>query len=187
MLLWSIYWRITSFTNWLSFKSRFTQFTAHFNPLLHKTPNTPTFWMHLTPECAYLLNAYDATKAPRLIHHPWPQQLRANRRRATSNTSPDSPSNGESGKVFGVALHLFVTKLVGSWVMNQPWHICGVICIQKVGAFRRRMHSEGMCIWCFMQQRVNTTGVKGNLSLSSSTEGFQPNLRGLLKRGFQIK
>ena len=78
-----------------------------------------------------------------------------NRCRATPNTSPDSPSNGESGEVFGIALHLFDTKLLGSWVMNQPWRFCGV------------MHSEGRCIlasnafrrWApfgvFMQQRVN--------------------------------
>ena len=78
-----------------------------------------------------------------------------NRCRATPNTSPDSPSEGESGEVFGVALHLFVTKFLGSWVMNQPWRFCGVICVQKVGAFWRQMHSEGMCIWYFMQQRDN--------------------------------
>ena len=70
------------------------------------------------------------------------------------NTSPDSPLNGESGEVFGVVLHLFVTKFLGSWVINQHWHICGIICLQKVGAFWHQMHSEGGCIWCFMQQRV---------------------------------
>ena len=58
-----------------------------------------------------------------------------NRCGPTPNTSPDSLSNGESGEVFGVALHLFVTKLLGSWVMNQPWRLCGIICVQKVGAF----------------------------------------------------
>ena len=57
-----------------------------------------------------------------------------NRCGATPNTSPDSPSNGESGEVFGVALHLFVTQFLGSWVMNQPWCLCSVICVEMVGA-----------------------------------------------------
>ena len=30
---------------------------------------------------------------------------------ADPNTSPNSPLDGESGEVFGVALHLFVTKI----------------------------------------------------------------------------
>ena len=69
-----------------------------------------------------------------------------NRCRANPNTSPDSPLDGESGEVFGFAPHLFVTKLLGSWVMNQPWHILAsyasggklhfdIICVQKVNAF----------------------------------------------------
>ena len=30
----------------------------------------------------------------------------------------------------------------------------GIICFQRVGAFRHHMHSEGGCIWRYMQQRV---------------------------------
>ena len=36
-----------------------------------------------------------------------------NRCRANPYTSPDSPSNGESGDMFGFALDLFVTKFFG--------------------------------------------------------------------------
>ena len=61
--------------------------------------------------------------------------------RANPNTSADSPSDGESGEVFGVALHLFVTKFLG--VMGDEStlaHLCrhmrsGDKCIQKVCAF----------------------------------------------------
>ena len=85
---------------------------------------------------------------------------------ANPNTSPDSPSNRESGEVFGVALHLFVTKFLGSWVMNQPWRFCGVICVQKVGAFWRQMHSEGMCIGvlCSNGLIVSSKGWTGRVS-----------------------
>ena len=97
--------------------------TAFFNPLLHKKPNAPTFWMHLSPEYAYLLNAYDAKKCQGwfIIHDP--NNFVTNRCRATPNTSPDSPLDGESGEMFGFAPHLFVTKFLRSWVMNQPWRI----------------------------------------------------------------
>ena len=89
-------------------------------------------------ECTYLLNAYDGK-----LHQGYSNTLEAyifvtNKYRATPNTSPDSPSNGESGEMFGVALHLFVIRFLGSWVMNQPWRLCGVICVQKVGAFWRQ-------------------------------------------------
>ena len=85
----------------------------------------------------------------------YPKNFVTNRCRANPNTSPDSPFDGESGEVFRFALHLLVTKFFGPWVMNQPWHIRGVICVPKVGAFWHEMHSEGRCIWCFIQQRVN--------------------------------
>ena len=57
-----------------------------------------------------------------------------NRVWANLNASPDSPSDGESWEVFGFALHLCVTKLLGSWVIDQPWHILASY------AFRRYAH-----------------------------------------------
>ena len=104
----------------------------------------------MTPNDAYLLYAYDDK-----LHQGQSITLEAyvfvtNGCRATPDTFPDSPSNAESGEVFGVALHLFVTKFFGPWVMNQPWLICGVICIQKAGAFWCQMQSKGMGIWCSM-------------------------------------
>ena len=63
--------------------------------------------------CTYLLNAYDAK-----THQGYSVIREAcsfvpNRDRANPNTSPDSPSNGESGEVFGFTLHLFFTKFLG--------------------------------------------------------------------------
>ena len=61
--------------------------------------------------------------------------------RANPNTSPDSPSDGESGEMFGFALHLSV-KVLG--VMGDESTLArfdviyvhfGVICVQTIGSF----------------------------------------------------
>ena len=39
------------------------------------------------------------------------------------------------------------------WWINLGTFV--VSCVQKVGALWHQMHSEGRCIWCFIQQRVN--------------------------------
>ena len=87
------------------------------------------------PKCAYLLNAYDATKVPRLIPNHDPKNFVTNRCRATPNISPDSPLYGESGEVFGVALHLFITKISASRVMDYPWHNLASYAFRRWAAF----------------------------------------------------
>ena len=72
-----------------------------------------------------------------------------NRCRANPNTPPDSPLDGESGEVLGFALHLFVTKLQASIVIDYPWRnltsyaqkvgAFGILCIEKVGAIWHHM------------------------------------------------
>ena len=89
------------------------------------TPNGAHLPNAYAAECTYLLNEYDAKLHQGKSITPEAYIFVINRCRVTPNTSPDSPSNGESGEVFGVALHLFVTKLLGSRVMNQPWHNLG--------------------------------------------------------------
>ena len=63
-----------------------------------------------------------------------PKNLVINRCRANPNTSPDSLLDGESREVFGFALHLFVTRLKASIVMDY------------LGAIWRHMRSERLCI-----------------------------------------
>ena len=83
-----------------------------------------------------------------------------NRCRANPDTSPNSPADGESREVFGFALHLLVTVLGVMGAKTTLVHF-GIICVQRVGAFWCHMHSEGMRIWCFMQQRVNESEIWG--------------------------
>ena len=77
-----------------------------------------------------------------------------NRCRATPNTYPDSPLDGESGEVFGFALHLFVTKIKASRAINLILVQFGIICIQKVGAIGIICTRQVGIIWRHMQQRV---------------------------------
>ena len=84
-------------------------------------------------ECTNLLNAYDAKL----------QQEESITLEAYIFVT--DREIGKSKEVFGVALHLFFTKFLGSWVMNQPWHICGVMHsegrrILASNAFRRYVH-----------------------------------------------
>ena len=83
--------------------------------------------MCLSSECIWRQNV------PRMIHHQWPEEFVTNRCIANPNTSPDSPSNGDSEE-FGFALHLFVTKIEASRVMDYPW------CDSSSHAFRRKVH-----------------------------------------------
>ena len=58
-----------------------------------------------------------------------------NRCTANPNTSPDAPSNGESGEVFGFALHQLVTKFLGVMGDESLLVHFGIICIQNVDEF----------------------------------------------------
>ena len=89
-----------------------------------------------------------------------------NRCRANPNNSPDSPSNGESGEVFGFALHLFVTKLQASVVIDYPR--CNVASY----AFRRYVHLAS-----YASSRWASYGVKCSKGLTAWPKlGLRPDI-----------
>ena len=102
-----------------------------FSPLLHMTPNDSYLQNAYDAECPYLLNTYDTKLLEGQSIILEADNIVTNKCRANPKTSPDFPSDGKSGEVFAFARHLFATKFLRSWVMNQP------------NAFQHHMRPEG--------------------------------------------